>query len=406
MKHFVRRPGSRRRVAFLNSHPIQYFTPLYAYLNRSEDIEAVPIFMSDFSVRGAMDPGFGTAVRWDIDLLAGFDPVFLPGAAQRGMEPGLLRMLVPQVWREIRTGGYDALVFHGHGYGANHVAMLAAKSTGIPVFHRCETHLGLPRSSLKAIMRTLSLSPFYAMLDGVLAIGSANRAFYQAMGVPDRKIHLFPYSVDNERFIASSTLGPDERAAMRARLGLSPDRPAVLYLSKFQRRKHPDDLIRAAQQVAAEGLELDVVIAGAGEMEGELRALAASADRPNILFPGFFNQSELPRLLGACDIFALPSENEPWGLIINEAMCAGLPILASREIGSVPDLLRDGENGYAFDARDVGALAAALRTLVADPDLRTRMGAASRNIIEGWSYRECLAGLREALQASELPIAR
>jgi glycosyltransferase involved in cell wall biosynthesis len=78
-------------------------------------------------------------------------------------------------------------------------------------------------------------------------------------------------------------------------------------------------------------------------------------------------------------------------------MCAGLPIVASSEIGCAPDLVHDGHNGQGFAAGDVEALTDALRPLLADPELRRRMGAASRDIIGRWSYAECRTGLRTAL---------
>ena len=118
---------------------------------------------------------------------------------------------------------------------------------------------------------------------------------------------------------------------------------------------------------------------------------------PNVHFAGFVNQAALPRVYAACDVFVLPSENETWGLAINEAMCAGLPIVASSEIGCVPDLVHDGCNGRTFSAGDVGGLTEALQPLLTDPELRRRMGESSRNIIARWSYAECQAGLRAAL---------
>ena len=306
-------------------------------------------------------------------------------------------MIVPDIWRIIRGGEFDAVVVHDHRIGANHVAWAAAKSRGIPVFTRGETHLELIRSAGKARLRDWLMPKLYAAFDGVLAIGSANRDYYRYMGVPDTRISLFPYSVDNARMIAASTLTPEAREAYRAKLGLTPDVPAVLYASKFQLRKQPDDLILACAKLLDEGHPVELVLAGAGEMNAELRALAARHPSLKTIFPGFINQSELPVLFGACDIFALPSENEPWGLIVNEAMCAALPIIAAREIGCVADLVHDGETGFTFEACDVAGLVDALRPLVANKAARERIGAAARARIEHWSYAECLKGLREAL---------
>lgn len=391
--------AGKSRVAFVNTHPIQYFTPLYRHINRSDDLEAVPVFLSDHGLKDAVDPGFGQRVSWDIDLLEGLEPVFLPGADRRKLGRGAWRMVAPQVWSEIRGGGYDAVVVHGPAIPANYVALAAARSIGIPIFNRSETHLGLRRSAFGGTVRSLLVPHVYARFDGVLAIGSANRDFFLAMGVPEDRISMFPYTVDNDRLIAASRMDAGDRAAFRARIGAKEGRPAVLFVSKLQRRKRPDDLIRAARRLAAEGLEFDLIIAGTGEMESELKRLAAEGTDQglNISFPGFFNQSEMPKLLGACDVFVLPSDNEPWGLIINEAMCASLPVVASREIGSVRDLVREDENGRLFEAGDIAGLADALRPILADPALRERMGRKSGEIISQWNYQRCEEGLRDAL---------
>ncbi len=201
--------------------------------------------------------------------------------------------------------------------------------------------------------------------------------------------------MDNTRFIAKATLSDEQRFATRKRYGISSDRPAILYVSKFMRRKHPDHLVEAARRLAAEGLSFDLVLAGNGEMQAELAQMVV--DMPNVVMPGFINQQEMPALLGACDIFVLPSEDEPWGLIVNEAMCAGLPVVVSAEVGCVADLVENGGNGQTFEARDLGGLTDALRPIVADPTLRKAMSARSRELIQRWSYRECLEGLREAV---------
>ncbi len=385
----------KTRVAVVNTHPIQYFAPLYAYLNTSPDIEVTALYLSDFSLRGATDRGFGQVVKWDLDLLAGYPHSFIGPNVKTLVPTGFSSTIVPQIWGAVRRGGFDALWIHGHGVGANLIALAAAKSIGIPVFMRCETHLGLPRVGWKAALRKPLMSAFYRSLNGFLAIGSANRNFYRAMGVPDNRISLMPYTVDNARFTQKSALSDEHRRATRERLKISGYRPAILYVSKFMRRKHPDHLVQAAKRLSAEGLDFDLVLAGNGEMQAELEQL--TRDLPHVVMPGFINQQEMPTLLGACDIFVLPSEDEPWGLIVNEAMCAGLPVVASSEVGCSVDLIEDGGNGQTFRAGDVDGLTNALRPIVSDANLRKAMSARSRELIGRWSYRECLEGLREAV---------
>ena len=394
------------RIAFLHTHPIQYFAPLYQHLNRHWDASITALYLSNYSMRGGADRGFGRHVKWDIDLIDGYEARFVRGAERRSEPSGFFSIVAPPLWREIQSGGFAALIVHGHTPAAMVLAVAAAKASRIPVLMRCETHLGLRRSGLKRLLRRPLIGAFYRRFDAVLAIGSANREFYRAMGVPEDRVFPMPYAVDNRRFIAASRLSPAERCDLRASLGVGDDRPIVLYAAKLQPRKRPDDLLRAAALLNREEMPFQLAMIGSGEMEPQLRAMAQRLGLSNVSFAGFVNQSALPRYYGACDVFVLPSVDEPWGLAINEAMCAGLPIVASSEIGCVPDLVRDGGNGRLFPAGNIVALADALRPLIADPALRERMGQASRDLIARWSYAECEAGLSAALAAVGVAVSR
>ena len=216
--------------------------------------------------------------------------------------------------------------------------------------------------------------------------------------------HTCPSAVGSDpqrRVRCSCSARPPHRSQtqkeLREAFGVDDDRPIILSSAKFQRRKCPDDLIHAAARLNRDGLVFAVAMVGSGEMEAELRALAADLGVTNVHFRGFVNQSVLPRIYAACDIFVLPSQDEPWGLAINEAMCAGLPIIVSGENGCVPDLVRDGVNGLTFKARDIDGLTGALRRLLCNAQLRQRMGVPSRHNVAGWSHAECRNGLQDAL---------
>jgi glycosyltransferase involved in cell wall biosynthesis len=386
------------RIAVLNSHPIQYFAPLYAYLNAAPDLDVTALYLSDVSIRGGKDAGFGRDVKWDVDLLAGYRSVFLGDEARRREPGGFWSLIAPQVWSELRSGRYDVVWLHGHQYAASLVALMAAKTAGLPVMMRGDPHLGLPCRGIKSVLRRPLLGMLYRACDRLLAVGSANAAFYRAMGVPDQKIFLVPYSVDNDRFVQSVNLTKDHRAEVRKRYNVPADRPSVLYAAKFTRRKRPDDLLDAARRLKMETVHpFSVVMAGSGELEQELRAFCAAHGLDNVVFTGFVNQSELPALYAASDVFALPAQDEPWGLAVNEAMCASLPVVVSREVGCVADLVRDGVNGYTPEAGDIEGLARALRRLIEDEELRQRQGQASLARILQWGYRQSLEGIRLAL---------
>lgn len=386
------------RIAVLNSHPIQYFAPLYAFLNKDEGLDITALYCSDFSLRGGLDPGFNHSVTWNVDLLSGYRSVFVGNERSKKRTPkGFWSIIAPEIWREVRNGQYDVLVLHGYAYAAYVIAFLAAKSKGIPVMMRSETHLGLSRKKWKQRFRDGVLSFVYRYVDRFLAIGSANRAYYRSLGIPEDRINNTPYTVDNERFIRAARLSPEERISVRKSLGLQGDGPVILFASKFMRRKHPDDVLRAAEALRNVGLQFTILMIGGGEMEAELKKLTASLRLDNIIFGGFVNQAELPRVYAACDVFVLPSDNEPWGLIVNEVMCAGLPVVVADKVGCAPDLVKEGVNGFLMQAGDVQSLVRALSRLIVDDGLRGRMGRESLRLIMNWSYEQCKDGIRSAV---------
>jgi glycosyltransferase involved in cell wall biosynthesis len=386
------------RLAIVTSHPIQYAAPLYAHLSRDPELEITVLYCSDFSLRGARDPGFDRSVTWDIDLLGGYASVFLGERHRTRSVAGFWSLVCPELAWEIRRSRYDVVWVHGQQFAAYVLAFALAKLQGIPVMTRGDTHLGLLQTRMRRLLRRGLLGAQYRFIDRFLAVGSKNRDYYRALGVPDERIFCLPFSVDNARFASGASLTRTERRAHRARFGVHDERPVVLYASKLTRSKHPDAVLRAASLLLARGLALHVVIAGSGVLELELRALAAELGLgASVCFIGFVNQSALPELFAACDVFVLPSENEPWGLVVNEAMCAGLPLVVGEGVGCVPDLLHVGINGFTCQADDPGSLARALEPLLLDEALRARMGEASRRVIATWDFERCRLGLRAAL---------
>jgi len=106
----------------------------------------------------------------------------------------------------------------------------------------------------------------------------------------------------------------------------------------------------------------------------------------------------LSAFYAASDCLVLPSEYEPWGLVVNEAMAAGLPVIVSDKVGCAADLVRSGENGVVYRCGDLAALAKALGVVVTDADRRRCWGRRSREIISGWDYQADVQGIVGALE--------
>jgi glycosyltransferase involved in cell wall biosynthesis len=399
----------RFRVAYLVSHPIQYQAPLLRYLTEHADLDLTVYFMSDFSLHNYRDPGFGAEVTWDVPLLDGYCSEFLPsigakrsGSALRPFHTGLAQRLI--------RGRFDALWMHGYAHLTNLRAMAIAKTRGIPVLIRAESQAGSAlRASGTRQIKESALRLLLRQADAFLAIGSRNRAYYESYGVPYRRIFSMPYAVDNAFFQERAAEGRERREGFRASLGLAPGRPIILFASKFIPRKRAMDLLEAYCRLSPSGRQEPhpyLLFVGEGEEREQLESRAKETGWSSIRFLGFKNQTELPAYFDLCDVFVLPSEREPWGLIVNEVMNAGKPVIVSEGVGAADDLVRSGDNGFVVPIGDIVALVNALRCITSDPSLQHRMGVRSREIIDRWSFREDCIGLEHALESVVMPKGR
>jgi glycosyltransferase involved in cell wall biosynthesis len=390
----------RYRLAVLSSHPIQYFAPLYRRLAQEPDIDATVYFCSAQGANEYLDEGFGVRLEWDTPLLDGYHYRRLPNLRRGNSVAGFFSLINPRIVTELRSGGYDALWVHGHAYATFLAATLVARLLRIPVLMRSETHLRLRRSPLKRALRSVAMTAFYRHLCAAcLPIGTNNREFYRFHGVTDDRLFTVPYTVDNDFFSRSVDGHRKDTAALASHFQIPLDRPRILFASKLIPRKRPLDLLLAYEKVRNAGTDCCLLLVGAGEQEALLRRYVTAHHVPDVSFLGFRNQSELPKFYALADVFVLPSENEPWGLIVNEAMAAALPVVVTEDVGAAADLVGHGDNGLVYSTGDVAALAAHLTTLVNDPALRRRMGARSLARIGDWDLDRSVKGLREALAA-------
>jgi glycosyltransferase involved in cell wall biosynthesis len=272
---------------------------------------------------------------------------------------------------------------------------------GVKIFVRDEVQeFSRIRGPVRRLAKRVLFGGLRQAVDCFLAIGSSNRNYYLSMGVDPRRIITMPYAVDNSFFQTRCRQESKRREQFRTQLGLEPNRPVILYTGKLYGRKRPEDLLEAYARLSKDGREEPgpyLLYVGDGQSRSALEARAASLGWSSVKFVGFKNQTELPAFFDLCDVFVIPSSLEPWGLIVNEAMNAGRPIIASDHVGACQDLLRDGINGYSYPAEDVGELHRVLLKFLAEPGRHAKMGQASLSVIKQWSYEEDVEALKEAL---------
>jgi glycosyltransferase involved in cell wall biosynthesis len=392
------------RVAYLVSHPIQYQAPLLRRISREEDIELVVFFGSNFSVQEYVDKGFGVDVKWDVSLVDGYRHEFLPAIWDK-RRTGPTSQLSHGIFNRLRRGfggeGFDVLWVHGYSTLNALQGMVAAKSLGIPVLLRAESRVSLTHGgALKRGMKRLFFFGIKQLVDGVLPIGTLNAAYWTHYLGEDVRRSLMPYAVDNLYFQSRCQKAVAGRDNLRRGLDLDPSRPVILFASKLQKRKRCEDLLEAYLNLSSgvgAGPHPYLVIVGDGEERAALEKRVSQSGSTGVRFCGFRNQSELPTFFDLATVFVLPSEREPWGLIVNEVMNAGRAVIVSDDVGCQPDLVEEGIEGCVFPAGDVGALTDALRRVLATPETANAMGQRGLAKIKTWDFEEDVRGLRRAV---------
>ncbi|MBI3885049.1 MAG: glycosyltransferase family 4 protein [Opitutae bacterium] len=382
------------------SHPVQYYSPWFRWLKAHTALEFRVFYLWSFGVTEQRDPQFETAFKWDVDLLAGYASEFVPNVARdpgthrfRGLDnPALTARLA--AWRP------GAVLLFGYNWLSHQRALWWARLNRVPLLFRGDSHL-LGRGSPPMPTR-LALRLLYRQFAAITVVGTANRAYFRALGVPGSRLFLAPHSVDADHYNPADPATQRAAAALRTQLGLD-GRRVVLFAGKFHERKQPLALLRAFLDVAAPHDAL--VFVGDGPARAELEALARTRPAALVRFLPFANQSEMPARYLLADLLALPSRGcyETWGLAVNEAMHLGVPCLVSDLVGCQQDLVHPGETGWVFPADDPAALAATLRAaLRASPEEMHRLRRNVAAMIRGYTYEQTSAGLLLAL--ASLPV--
>ncbi len=381
------------RLAFLTSHPIQYQAPLFRALAQRPEIDLTVLFCSDQGARAYYDPGFGASFAWDIPLLEGYRSVFLPNLNRRGGPGRFFGLVNPSIVIELRRGHFDALVVHGWAYLTNWLAFAAASVLGIPLMIRGETNGLREPTGWRRRLKRLLLGALFRRTAACLAIGSLNRRFYCDYGVAADRLFFTPYAVDTAFFHKmAKTAAP--RETLRAERGVSPETTVFLFCGKLIPVKRPLDVVSAFQRLGAHGRAV-LMYAGDGPMRMDVER---AADTLDVRILGFRNQTELPHDYMVADVLVLPSEFEPWGLVVNEALAFGLSIIASDQVGAAPDLVKPEAGGQIIPIGDIDALALAMRRCIETPVRHARVEA--KRLVDTWTIGRSVDGIVDALSAT------
>jgi glycosyltransferase involved in cell wall biosynthesis len=397
------------RIAYFLTHPIQYQSPLIRHL-RAGGVDVHVVYGNDATARAYFDKGFGQQLAWDVPLLDGYPSTVLNAEDPKGSSKEQGAHFERQISALLNQEPFDAVWVHGWAHPFTQAAWRQARSRKIPLMLRGETFLGCVHGGkLRRLAHKLIFSRKFRQVSAFLAVGKLNAELYRAYGVEPQRIFRAPYVVDNAFFQKRCREAAPNREKLRAALGLELGRPVILFCAKLIDVKDPGTLIRAVGKLVNPERQGNHVLTNAatapvllmvgdGELRPSLEKLAQETAPGRVKFLGFQNQTELPALYDLCDVFVLPSRFEPWGLVVNEVMNAGKPVIVSDQVGSGSDIVREGENGSIFPAGDVAGLTQILDRWCGDETAREQAGHQSLEIISKWGFDEVLVGLLKASQ--------
>ncbi len=382
-------------MLFLLSHPIQYYSPFLRALSKEINIDV--IYLSDCSVVGRLDKDFGVIVKWDIDLLEGYNFKFIKSLfGGVSLNNRFFDVFNPGIIKEIFFSKHKIIVVNGWAYSSHLLAIVTAKLLGREVWMRGDNPINQiqgGRWSLKRNLKKIILSLFFFLfIDRFLYVGNQNKQFYQYFKVARKKLTFVPHTVDNVGFKKQYLILKQNNANFKELLNITHDNKVVLFSGKLIEKKRPFDLLNVALQLRSE--KIHFIFVGDGELMQQMESFIQINSLTNVTMPGFVNQSDISSFYSIADVFVMCSGyGETWGLVVNEAMNFSLPIICTNICGCCSDLVIHNLNGYVFDFGDTNTLKNLILKVLSNDQLLNLMGCKSAELIEEYSNSKAVANI-------------
>jgi len=342
------------------------------------------------------NPEYITKSIFDIPLLEGYPWVYIPNISPVPNLDRAFGLINPGLVKLVKD--FDCCVVYGHNYVTFWMAIAAAKLAQKPLILSTDATYIEPISggNWKIPIKKKVLPYLYNHIaDAVLVLSNASKRFIHSLGVPEDRIFITPYVVDND--VIAETAQNCDRQKMRSQWNIPEDAVVVVFCAKFIPRKRPQDVIQAFATANIPNSYL--VMVGDGPLADDLKTQAEQLGvKDKVRFLGLVKYSHLPEVYAASNVLAFSSEYEPYGLPVNEAMICGIPVVVSDRIGAGYDLVEEGKTGFTYPCGNVDALTTIFKEILTQPEQLRAMGIAAKTRMETWSPRENVEGLVEAVQ--------
>jgi glycosyltransferase involved in cell wall biosynthesis len=368
------------KVVFVTNIPTPYRVPWWNELNKFVDLQVV--FM-DRTEKNRKWENVLQKSTFPYEIIQGIHIEFPKRDWTLHANLSILYFLIKAKPRKLILGGYDSIT--------SILALILTKILRIDTilwYESTRESENLNNRFLKKVKRAL-IGSF-----GKYAVpGEQAKDNLISLGVAPEKIFMAPNVVNNAYFAQEVQVYKPEKIKLKQELGL-PEQ-VILFVGQLVERKGVLTLLKAYQKLDTDRVGL--LIVGDGPLRSQYESYCLEQELHHVRFVGFHDIDSIPQYFAISDVFVLPSKREVWGLVVNEAMASGLPVLCSHNVGCSSNLIHEGINGYTFDPNNSLELAGLLTVMLSDPTQLEAMGEASMAIINQYTIEASVRGIVEAL---------
>jgi glycosyltransferase involved in cell wall biosynthesis len=368
--------SKRYNLAIIQTHATQFDGPLFKRLSQYSDID-ITVYYTKPTGKAPPDKELGRSPDWDNEVACGY--------RYKTKDKGFLG-----TWRfleHIANGNHNLVIIGGSARFYSCLFALYVRLRGIAAGLRSDMILSYvqPRN-IKSILKRFLLPCMFKLYSSGHPTGTLAEQYLLRYGFPENRIFRFPYAVDNNYLSGRCSRYQLQRDRIRRALGIGTDCFVVLGVVKFAEREDPMTLLLGFSKLLECCPTAHLVLVGDGPMMKDIKAAINERRISNVHLPGFVRYSRLPLFYSIADVFVHPPVQESWGVSVNEAMACGLPVVVANTVGSYVDLVKPGETGFVFEARNPEDLANCLNRLGCNRNLREEMGSNARELIKDWGF--------------------
>ena len=301
--------------------------------------------------------------------------------------------------RELLANHFDIIVIPGYAYIMCWFALLYSRLTGKKIIVSFDsTEMDNPKQWFKEWIKRR----FISQCHGAFCYGTKSKEYLVKLGMPSENVYTRCQATDNRKLADIHGAALENRDAQLCENKFCSYN--CIYVGRLSEEKNIVTLLSAFARVKRENAQAHdwgLILVGDGPEKLSLQQEVADLQIPDVFFVGGKAWGEVPRYYALSNVFILPSVSEPWGLVVNEAMVCGLPVIVSNNCGAAYDIVLNGENGFTFDPLDETDLAHKMALFMDSPLEIERMGGNSRKIIADYSplhaAEQMLRGLKTLL---------